>query len=62
MKEISAKGTMHYGFQSRVLMSGTPLQNDLTELWTCKWIANEHRILGPFLVPHSNLMFFLMQC
>lgn len=30
MREISAKGTMHYGFQSRVLMSGTPLQNDLT--------------------------------
>ena len=30
MREISAKGTMQYGFQSRVLMSGTPLQNDLT--------------------------------
>jgi chromodomain-helicase-DNA-binding protein 7 len=34
MKEISAKGSLQYGFQSRVLMSGTPLQNDLTELWT----------------------------
>lgn len=34
MREISAHGTMQYGFQSRVLMSGTPLQNDLTELWT----------------------------
>lgn len=34
MREISVKGTMQYGFQSRVLMSGTPLQNDLTELWT----------------------------
>lgn len=34
MKEISAKGTLQFGFQSRVLMSGTPLQNDLTELWT----------------------------
>ena len=34
MKEISAKGTLQYGFQSRVLMSGTPLQNDLIELWT----------------------------
>lgn len=34
MREISARGTMQYGFQSRVLMSGTPLQNDLTELWT----------------------------
>ena len=30
MREISAKGTMQYGYQSRVLMSGTPLQNDLT--------------------------------
>lgn len=30
MREISAKGTLQYGFQSRVLMSGTPLQNDLT--------------------------------
>jgi len=30
MREISAKGTMQFGFQSRVLMSGTPLQNDLT--------------------------------
>ncbi len=34
MREISAKGTLQYGFQSRVLMSGTPLQNDLIELWT----------------------------
>jgi SNF2 family DNA or RNA helicase len=34
MREISAKGTLQYGFQSRVLMSGTPLQNDLSELWT----------------------------
>ncbi|CAB9497972.1 CHD3-type chromatin-remodeling factor CHR7 [Seminavis robusta] len=34
MREISAKGTLQYGFQSRVLMSGTPLQNDLNELWT----------------------------
>ena len=29
MREISAKGTMQHGFQSRILMSGTPLQNDL---------------------------------
>ncbi|GKY91232.1 hypothetical protein MPSEU_000095800 [Mayamaea pseudoterrestris] len=34
MREISAKGTMQYGFQSRILMSGTPLQNDLNELWS----------------------------
>lgn len=34
MKEISAKGTLQHGFQSRVLMTGTPLQNDLNELWT----------------------------
>jgi SNF2 family DNA or RNA helicase len=30
MREVSARGTLQYGFQSRVLMSGTPLQNDLT--------------------------------
>jgi len=34
MKEISARGTLHYGFQSRVLMTGTPLQNNTQELWT----------------------------
>mmetsp|Transcript_18297 Transcript_18297/g.37033 ORF Transcript_18297/g.37033 Transcript_18297/m.37033 type:complete len:2677 (+) Transcript_18297:174-8204(+) len=34
MKEISAKGTLKYGFQSRVLMTGTPLQNNTQELWT----------------------------
>lgn len=34
MKEISAKGTLQYGFQSRVLMTGTPLQNNTQELWT----------------------------
>ena len=34
MKEISAKGTLKYGYQSRVLMTGTPLQNNTQELWT----------------------------
>jgi len=34
MKELSAKGTLHHGFQSRVLMTGTPLQNNIQELWT----------------------------
>lgn len=34
MKEISARGTLQYGFQSRVLMTGTPLQNNTQELWT----------------------------
>ena len=34
MKQISAKGTLHYGFQSRILMTGTPLQNNTQELWT----------------------------
>jgi chromodomain-helicase-DNA-binding protein 7 len=34
MKEISAKGTLQHGFQSRVLMTGTPLQNNIQELWT----------------------------
>lgn len=35
MREIAAKGTMQFGFQSRVLMSGTPLQNDLTVRALC---------------------------
>jgi len=34
MKEISARGTLQYGFQSRILMTGTPLQNNTQELWT----------------------------
>lgn len=34
MKEISARGTLEYGFQSRILMTGTPLQNNTQELWT----------------------------
>ena len=34
MKEISAKGTLQHGYQSRVLMTGTPLQNNIQELWT----------------------------
>ena len=53
MKEISAKGTLQYGFQSRVLMSGTPLQNDLIELWT---LLN---FIEPFKFP--DLDQFMMQ-
>ena len=34
MKEISVRGTLQYGFQSRILMTGTPLQNNTQELWT----------------------------
>jgi chromodomain-helicase-DNA-binding protein 7 len=34
MKEISARGTLQYGFQSRILITGTPLQNNTQELWT----------------------------
>ena len=34
MKDISAQGTLEYGFQSRILMTGTPLQNNTQELWT----------------------------
>ena len=32
--DFSAKGTLNYGYQSRVLMTGTPLQNNTQELWT----------------------------
>lgn len=48
MREVSARGTMQYGFQSRVLISGTPLQNDLTELWT---LLN---FVEPFQFPDLN--------
>jgi chromodomain-helicase-DNA-binding protein 7 len=34
MKFISQRGTLQHGFQSRVLMTGTPLQNNMQELWT----------------------------
>lgn len=34
MKLISQQGTLKYGFQSRILMTGTPLQNNTQELWT----------------------------
>ena len=34
MKLISQQGTLKYGYQSRVLMTGTPLQNNTQELWT----------------------------
>mmetsp|Transcript_17697 Transcript_17697/g.40126 ORF Transcript_17697/g.40126 Transcript_17697/m.40126 type:complete len:2003 (-) Transcript_17697:170-6178(-) len=34
MKQIALKGTVAHGFQSRILMTGTPLQNNIQELWT----------------------------
>jgi len=34
MKQIALMGTVKYGFQSRILMTGTPLQNNIQELWT----------------------------
>ncbi len=34
MKFILQRGTLQHGFQSRVLMTGTPLQNNMQELWT----------------------------
>ena len=49
MREISAKGNIVHGFQSRVLISGTPLQNDLTELWT---LLN---FIEPFKFPDMNI-------
>lgn len=34
LTDCSAKGSLKYGYQSRVLMTGTPLQNNTQELWT----------------------------
>lgn len=34
MRSVVAKGMIAYGYQHRILMSGTPLQNNTTELWT----------------------------
>ena len=34
MKALSARGTAEYGFQHRILITGTPLQNNMDELWT----------------------------
>ncbi|KAL3922780.1 MAG: hypothetical protein SGILL_002018 [Bacillariaceae sp.] len=57
MKEISAKGTLQHGYQSRVLMSGTPLQNDLTELWTLLSFIEPFKFpdLDRFLEQYGNM-------
>jgi chromodomain-helicase-DNA-binding protein 7 len=57
MKEISAKGTLQYGFQSRVLMSGTPLQNDLVELWTLLNFIEPFKFpdLDQFMMQYGNM-------
>ena len=34
MVQILAKGEQEYGFQLRLLMTGTPLQNNTQELWS----------------------------
>lgn len=34
MRSVVAKGQMAYGYQHRVLMTGTPLQNNTSELWS----------------------------
>ena len=34
MKEINTFGTLRHGFQRYSLMNGTPLQNNMQELWT----------------------------
>ena len=33
MRSVVAKGLSAYGYQHRVLMTGTPLQNNTSELW-----------------------------
>lgn len=34
MRSVVSKGMVAYGYQHRILMTGTPLQNNTTELWT----------------------------
>lgn len=34
MRSVVAKGQIAYGYQHRVLMTGTPLQNNTSELWS----------------------------
>ena len=34
LKVVSQTGLQHYGYQHRVLMTGTPLQNNTQELWS----------------------------
>lgn len=34
MRTVAMKGQVAYGYQHRILMTGTPLQNNTVELWT----------------------------
>ena len=34
MRDVIAKGSAVHGYQHRILMSGTPLQNNIAELWS----------------------------
>ena len=34
MRSVVSKGQIAYGYQHRVLMTGTPLQNNTSELWS----------------------------
>ena len=34
MRSVVTKGLISYGYQHRVLMTGTPLQNNTIELWS----------------------------
>lgn len=57
MKEISAMGTLKHGYQSRVLMTGTPLQNNIQELWTLLNFIEPHKFqsLDEFLDQYGNM-------
>jgi SNF2 family DNA or RNA helicase len=57
MKEISARGTLQYGFQSRILMTGTPLQNNTQELWTLLNFIEPYKFpsLEDFQVTFGNM-------
>lgn len=57
MKQISARGTLQYGFQSRVLMTGTPLQNNTQELWTLLNFIEPYKFpsLEDFQLTYGNM-------
>jgi len=57
MKQISARGTLQYGFQSRILMTGTPLQNNTQELWTLLNFIEPYKFpsLDDFQLNYGNM-------
>jgi len=43
LKSVSQEGIIQYGYQHRVLMTGTPLQNNTQELWSLLNFIEPHK-------------------